>query len=300
MMLMLRTIADARAQVTRWRAEGLTVGLVPTMGALHDGHLSLVKRAGELADRTLVSIFVNPIQFDRADDFSKYPRTEADDVARLEAAAGCDGVFAPGVDEMFPDGRPPRGTFATQVSVDALSNRLCGLHRPGHFTGMSTLVMKLLMIALPDVAVFGEKDYQQLQIIRRLVRDLNVPVSIESGATVRDKDGLALSSRNTYLSAEQRVQAPSLFNALKAAAKSIQNGEQVTAALASAEASVLGAGFRSVDYIALVDPETLASVASLDGPARLVAAAWLGPARLIDNIPVEPLASGAGITAEAG
>ena len=286
-MLMLRTIADARRQISRWRAEGFTVGFVPTMGALHEGHLSLVKRANQLADRTLVSIFVNPIQFDRADDFSRYPRTEPEDVARLEAAGGCDAVFAPAVDEMFPDGRPPHGTFATQVSVEALSNRLCGLHRPGHFTGMSTLVMKLLMIALPDVAVFGEKDYQQLQIIRRMVRDLNVPVRVESGATVREADGLAMSSRNTYLSAAERRQAPGLYQVLQAAAERIVAGEDVSTVVDWAEARVLEAGFRSVDYISVVNPDTLESIGMRNGPARLVAAAWLGPARLIDNIPVD-------------
>jgi pantoate--beta-alanine ligase len=164
---------------------------------------------------------------------------------------------------------------------------------------MSTLVMKLLMIALPDVAVFGEKDYQQLQIIRRMVRDLNVPVRVESGATVREKDGLAMSSRNTYLSAEQRAAAPSLIEALRAAARAIQAGHDVASALASAEAAVLGAGFRSVDYITLVDPATLESVACLEAPSRLVAAAWLGPARLIDNIRVDPVASEAAIPAEA-
>ena len=287
-MLILRTIADLRSRVAAWRAEGLSVGLVPTMGALHQGHLSLVRRSSELADRTLVSIFVNPIQFDRADDFTRYPRTEAEDVTRLDAAGGCDAVFAPSVDEMFPDGRPPQGGFATQVSVESLSNRLCGLHRPGHFTGMSTLVMKLLMTALPDIAIFGEKDYQQLQIIRRMVRDLDVPVRIESGATVRENDGLAMSSRNTYLSAEQRRQAPRLFEALNTAAKRIEDGDHVAAALAWAEAFVLESGFRSVDYITLVAPDTLASMDAADAPGRLVAAAWLGPARLIDNIPVQP------------
>ena len=285
-MLMLRTIADVREQVRKRRAEGLSIGFVPTMGALHDGHLSLVKRSNELADRTLVSIFVNPIQFDRADDYSRYPRTEPEDVARLEAATGCDAVFAPTVDEMFPDGRPPQGTFATQVSVEGLSNRLCGLHRPGHFSGMSTLVMKLLMIGLPDVAVFGEKDYQQLQIIKRMVRDLNVPVRIEGGATVRESDGLAMSSRNSYLNTAERCQASGLYRALNAAAERIAAGDNVAEILDQAKAAVLDAGFSSVDYITLVAPDTLASVDVLSGPARLVAAAWLGPARLIDNVPV--------------
>jgi pantoate--beta-alanine ligase len=287
-MLILRTIADLRSQVAAWRAEGLSVGFVPTMGALHQGHLSLVTRSNALADRTLVSIFVNPIQFDRADDYARYPRTEPDDVAKLEAAGGCDAVFSPAVEEMFPDGRPPQGAFATQVSVEALSNRLCGLHRPGHFTGMSTLVMKLLMTAMPDVAVFGEKDYQQLQIIRRMVRDLNVPVTIESGATVREPDGLAMSSRNTYLNPTERTVAPRLFEALTVGARRIQDGEPVPDVLAWAEAFLVEAGFKSVDYITLVATDTLASLEVLNGPARLVAAAWLGPARLIDNIPVAP------------
>lgn len=287
-MLIVRTIAELRSQVAAWRADGLSVGLVPTMGALHQGHLSLVTRSNALADRTLVSIFVNPIQFDRADDFSRYPRTEREDVAKLAAAGGCDAVFGPAVDEMFPDGRPPAGTFATQVSVEALSNRLCGLHRPGHFTGMSTLVAKLLLSAMPDVAVFGEKDYQQLQIIRRMVRDLNLPIAIASGATVREPDGLAMSSRNTYLNAEERAHAPRLYEVLTIAATRIKNGEPVAGVLAWAEAYLIESDFKSVDFITLVSPDTLASLTALDGPARLVAAAWLGPARLIDNIPVDP------------
>lgn len=298
-MLILRTIPDLRAQVAAWKGAGLSVGFVPTMGALHEGHLSLVHRSNELADRTLVSIFVNPIQFDRADDFARYPRTEPEDVARLEAAKGCDAVFSPSVEEMFPDGKPPEGTFATQVSVERLSDRLCGLHRPGHFSGMSTLVMKLLMTAMPDVAVFGEKDYQQLQIIRRMVRDLDVPVRIEGGATVREPDGLAMSSRNTYLSPQERAQAPRLFEALNSAAVRIQKGEAVADVLAWAEAFLVESGFRSLDYITLVAPDTLASLDVLNGPARLVAAAWLGPARLIDNIPVEPVVRGAVISSEA-
>ena len=288
-MLLLRTIADLRSQVAAWRAERLSVGFVPTMGALHQGHLSLVARSNSLADRTVVSIFVNPIQFDRADDFSRYPRTEPEDVEKLEAAEGCDAVFGPAVQEMFPDGRPPAGSFFTQVSVEALSNRLCGLHRPGHFTGMSTLVMKLLMAAMPDVAVFGEKDYQQLQIIRRMVRDLNVPVAIESGATVRESDGLAMSSRNTYLSAEERAVAPRLFEALNTVASRLRDGEEVAATLAWADGFLLRSGFRAVDYITLVAPDTLASLGVLEGPARLVAAAWLGPARLIDNLAIDPV-----------
>lgn len=287
-MLLLRTIPELRSQLTAWRTKGLSVGFVPTMGALHEGHLSLVKRSNQLADRTLVSIFVNPIQFDRADDFARYPRTEPEDVAKLEAGGGCDAVFGPAVVEMFPDGRPRDGAFATQVSVERLSDRLCGLYRPGHFTGMSTLVMKLLMTAMADVAVFGEKDYQQLQIIRRMVRDLNVPVRIESGATVREHDGLAMSSRNTYLDPEQRARAPRLFEALNTAARRIQAGDDVPEVVARAGAFLLESGFRSVDYITLVAPDTLASLSSLEMPARLVAAAWMGPARLIDNIPVAP------------
>ena len=298
-MLILRTIADLRSHVAAWRAKGLRVGFVPTMGALHQGHLSLVTRSNALADRTLVSIFVNPIQFDRADDYARYPRTEPEDVAKLDAAGGCDAVFSPSVEEMFPDGRPPQGAFATQVSVEALSNRLCGVHRPGHFAGMSTLVMKLLMTAMPDVAVFGEKDYQQLQIIRRMVRDLNVPVAIESGATVREPDGLAMSSRNTYLNAAERTVAAQLFEALTVAAPRIQDGEPVPGVLARAKAFLVESGFKSVDYITLVDPETLASLDALDRPARLVAAAWLGPARLIDNIPVAPSVRGRVIAPEA-
>lgn len=284
----LRTIVDVRAQVRAWRNEGLTVGFVPTMGALHQGHLSLVERSSTRCERTLVSIFVNPIQFDRDDDFAMYPREARRDLGMLQAGGGCDAVFSPLVEELFPDGRPPAGGFDTEVSVQRLSRRLCGVHRPGHFAGVATQVMKLLMIAQPDVAIFGEKDYQQLQLIRRMVRDLNVPVVIDAGPTVREADGLAMSSRNAYLSAPLRAVAPLLFETLVQTAGRLREGADVSDALAAATRALVAGGFREVDYVSLVDEDTLETQRTLDNRARLLAAGWLGPARLIDNIAVGP------------
>lgn len=292
-MLCLRTIADVRSTVHAWRGGGLTVGFVPTMGALHEGHVSLVQRSNVLCRRTIVSIVVNPIQFAQGEDFDNYPRQEARDLALLDQRGGCDVVFSPSVRELFPEGPCALAEFGTQVSVIGLGDRLCGVHRRGHFVGVATQVLKLLMITSPDVAIFGEKDYQQLQVIRRMVRDLNIPVSIEAGPTVRESDGLAMSSRNAYLSPALRVKAPLLFETLCAAARKLRQGAAVNDALEDAKATLLDGGFRSVDYFSLVDAESLEAVHNLDRPARLVAAAWLGAARLIDNIPADPAEAGA-------
>ena len=259
----------------------MTVALAPTMGALHDGHLSLVRRGKELADRVVASVFVNPTQFAAHEDLGSYPRDEAGDAAKL-ASVGCDLLYAPTVAEMYPPG------FATAMSMSGPAEGLCGAFRPQMFGGVALVVTKLFLQAAPDVAVFGEKDYQQLQVIRRFVRDLDIPVRIEGVATGREPDGLALSSRNAYLSAEERAQAPELNAALTAAAAALIGGDDVAAALAAATARILAAGFSSVDYVELRDAESLAPQATLNAPARLLAAARLGKARLIDNIAVNP------------
>ncbi len=257
------------------------MAFVPTMGALHDGHLSLVKAGLKEADRVLVSIFVNPTQFGPNEDFAAYPRTEAADAAKLEGA-GAHAIFAPSVAEMYPEGA------ATTVTVARVSEGLCGAFRPGHFAGVATVVTKLLNQAQPDVALFGEKDYQQLQVIRRLAIDLDLPVTIQGVPTLREADGLAMSSRNAYLSAEERAIAPALHRALQEAAAKLQGGAASAEATEEAIAAILAAGFGSVDYLALRAAEDLAPMPSLDRPARLIVAARLGKARLIDNIPVQP------------
>lgn len=276
-----RTVADLRAQVAAWKAAGLRVALVPTMGALHDGHLSLVRRGRELADRVVASVFVNPTQFAPHEDLASYPRDEAGDAAKL-ASAGCDLLYAPSVAEMYPAG------FATAMSMTGPAEGLCGAFRPQMFGGVALVVTKLFIQAAPDVAVFGEKDYQQLQVIRRFVCDLDIPVRVEGVATAREPDGLALSSRNAYLSADERARAPELNAALRQAAEALRGGAAAAEALAAARDRILAAGFGAVDYVELRDAETLAPMQALTGPARLLAAARLGKARLIDNIAVEP------------
>ena len=272
-----RTIADLRSAVAAWRAQGLRVALVPTMGALHAGHLALVTEGLRQADRVVVSIFVNPKQFGPSEDFSRYPRQEAEDCEKL-ATAGAHLLFAPQVDDVYPPG------FATTVSVDSLAQYLCGQFRPGHFTGVATVVSKLLLQALPDVALFGEKDYQQLLVIRRLVRDLDIPVRVVGVQTVREADGLALSSRNQYLSAAERAAAPAIHRTLRAAAVALKAGAPATPLLAEAETSLLAAGFARVDYLELRHEETLAALDRSALGARLFVAAWLGKTRLIDNL----------------
>lgn len=276
-----RAVADLRAQVAAWKAAGLRVALVPTMGALHDGHLSLVRRGRELADRVIASVFVNPTQFAPHEDLASYPRDEAGDAAKL-ASAGCDLLYAPSAAEMYPAG------FATAMSMTGPAEGLCGAFRPQMFGGVALVVTKLFIQAAPDVAVFGEKDYQQLQVIRRFARDLDIPVRVEGVPTARESDGLALSSRNAYLSAEERARAPELNAALRQAAEALRGGGAAVEALAAARDRILAAGFGAVDYVELRDADSLAPMQRLTGPARLLAAARLGKARLIDNIAVEP------------
>ena len=275
----LRTIAELRARVAEWRRGGETIGLVPTMGALHEGHLSLVRRSRAATKRTVVSIFVNPTQFGPNEDFQRYPRDFAGDIAKLDAV-GVDAVFAPEVAEMYPEGA------ATTVTVSGLTDGLDGPFRPGHFQGVATIVTKLLLQCLPDVAFFGEKDYQQLQVIKRLARDLDVPVRIEGVPTYREADGLAMSSRNVYLTPAERAAAPALHRAINAVAAALARGEPAAPAIAAAKAELNRAGFTKIDYIAAVDASTLKPIEKPSGPARVAAAAWFGSTRLIDNVPV--------------
>ncbi|MFZ5608429.1 MAG: pantoate--beta-alanine ligase [Pseudomonadota bacterium] len=274
-----RAVADLRAQISAWRRQAKSVALVPTMGALHAGHVSLIKLALAKAERVVVSIFVNPRQFNAAHDLARYPRQEAQDIATVGAAGG-HLVFAPREAEMYPP------DFATTVDVAGLSEALCGAARPGHFKGVATVVAKLLLQTLPDIAVFGEKDYQQLFIIRRLVRDLDIPVAILSGPLVRDADGLALSSRNQNLRPHERQIARALPAALGEAVAALQAGDEVAAVLAAGRQRLLDAGFASVDYFDLRDARTLAPLAILDRPGRVLAAGHVGEVRLIDNMAV--------------
>ncbi|MGA0600386.1 pantoate--beta-alanine ligase [Caulobacter sp. KR2-114] len=277
----VRTKADLRARVAAWRAAGERVALVPTMGALHEGHLSLVGIGRQRADRVVATLFVNPTQFSPAEDFEAYPRDEGRD-AGLLAAAGCDLLYAPSAEEMYPPG------FATSVAVAHVSEGMEGAARPHHFGGVATVVTKLLTQAAPDVAVFGEKDYQQLQVIRRLARDLDLPVEIVGGPTVRAEDGLALSSRNAYLTPEQRAIAPALNRALRACAQAVARGSAVDVAEAAAIDSVLEAGFDSVDYLEVRSAEYLERLGPgpIDSPARILTAARLGRTRLLDNVAI--------------
>lgn len=276
----VRDVAALRAAVGAFQRAGQSTALVPTMGALHEGHLALVDAARGHADRVAVSIFVNPKQFSPNEDLQAYPRDEAGDLAKL-AGRGADLVFLPDAAEMYPPG------FATTVTVAELSKGLCGDFRPEMFQGVATVVTKLLLQVLPDVALFGEKDYQQLLVIRRLVRDLDIPVKIVGLPTVRAPDGLALSSRNAYLSAAERAIAPALYRALAQAAAALGGGANVEPTLATARGAVLAAGFAKIEYLELRDAETLEPLTRAERPGRLLAAAWLGRARLIDNVVVE-------------
>jgi len=277
----LRTVGDLRDRLAQWRRDGVRIGLIPTMGALHEGHLTLVRRALAAGERAVVSIFVNPTQFGPNEDFAAYPRREAEDVAKL-AAAGGHLVWAPTVEAMYPTG------FSSHVAVYGLTDGLCGPFRPGHFQGVATVVAKLLLQVQPDHAYFGEKDYQQLQVVRRMVRDLDIPAEIVGVPTVREPDGLALSSRNAYLSAEERQAAAQLPQVMRETAAAAADGQAAFAELLErAKARLAAAGFGPIDYVAICDAEELRPVENLARPARLFAAARLGRTRLIDNIPIE-------------
>jgi pantoate--beta-alanine ligase len=273
------TVALIRQRSAGWRRDGLTSALVPTMGALHDGHLTLVQAAREAADRVVVSIFVNPTQFAPSEDFAAYPRNMDADLARL-AQAGVDAVFAPTTAEMYPEG------FSTTVSLGGPAAGLESDFRPHFFQGVATVVAKLFLATQPDIAVFGEKDYQQLLVVKRMAADLNIPVEVRGHPTRREPDGLAMSSRNAYLSSAERSIAPRLHRALQAAAQAIRVGHDTDSALADARQSLAGAGF-AIDYVALRNAETLAEVIDVGNESlRLLAAAKLGRTRLIDNIAV--------------
>ena len=275
----VRAVPELRQLVAAWRKAGEAVALVPTMGALHAGHVALARDAGARAARTLASIFVNPTQFGPNEDFARYPRDEAADVAKL-GEAGVDAVFAPAAADVYPTG------FATAIVVAGPADGLESDFRPHFFRGVATVVAKLLLSSLPDYAIFGEKDYQQLVVIKRMVADLDLPVEIVGYPTVRETDGLALSSRNAYLSPSERQAAPRLHRALGSVASQIHRGTPVAEAIAAAKGGLEEAGFR-VDYLALRNADSLAPVVDLHRePLRLLVAAWLGKTRLIDNVAV--------------
>jgi pantoate--beta-alanine ligase len=277
-MKIVRSVAKMQELSRQARAGGLTVGFVPTMGYLHDGHLALVHQARELAHVVVVSIFVNPTQFNNADDFANYPTDTAADTAMLEEE-GVDVLFMPSADDVYPAGA------ATRVSVSGLSENLCGAFRPGHFDGVATVVASLFNMVLPDFAVFGRKDFQQLEVVKRMVRDLHFPVRIVEGATVRERDGLAMSSRNARLSVEERALAPAIHRALRGAGAAYARGERQTSALVAAASEVLSScdAFR-VEYLEVVDPDRIAATDVADDRSVMAVAAWLGPVRLIDNV----------------
>ena len=283
----VRSVAELRSITAAWGAQGAKIAVVPTMGALHEGHLSLVRAAMKLADRVIVTLFVNPRQFGDMADLAAYPRTEAQDAARL-APLGVHLLYAPGESGMYPAG------FATTVSVSGVSEGLCGAWRPGHFDGVATVVAKLFLQTGADIAVFGEKDFQQLHVIRRMARDLDIPVRIVGCAIVREVDGLALSSRNVRLSSQERAIAPRLAAIMTDAARRLAFAPAAASEsiLEEARAAIVAAGFREVEYLELRAEDDLAPLRNLDRPARLLAAAWLGQTRLIDNVEV--------VIAEAG
>lgn len=278
-----RTVADLRAIVADWRRQGLNVGFVPTMGALHEGHLTLVREATRLADRVVASVFVNPTQFAAHEDLDAYPRDETRD-AGLLAGAGCHALFAPSATEMYPPG------FATRVSVDGPSAGLETDFRPHFFGGVAVVVAKLLNQAAADVAVFGEKDYQQLLVVRRMAADLDIPTRIVGAPTQRDGHGLALSSRNAYLSPAELEIARRLNGVLASAGVQAASGAKTAEIEAEASAALTAAGFASVDYVAIRRAEDLAPFSDerIDAPGRILAAAWLGRTRLIDNMAIAP------------
>ena len=280
-----RRLTELRPTVSSWRREGHSIGFVPTMGALHEGHLSLVEKAREHADRVVVSIFVNPTQFAPHEDLESYPRQERDDIEKLEKI-GVDHVYLPDRREVYPDGH------ATEVEVKALGEPLCGVARPHFFGGVATVVCILLNQVTPDIAVFGEKDFQQLLVIKRMVRDLNLPVEILSGPTMRDENGLALSSRNAYLTPEERERAGAINSTLREMAARLSNGEAIESVLAFGRDSFDLAGLESIDYLEIRHADDLSplTLGHIERPVRVFAAVNVGKARLIDNWGATPKA----------
>ena len=278
-MEVVRTIAELRQHTSRWRIAGQTIGLIPTMGALHNGHLSLIKLAQGKCDRVIATIFVNPRQFLPNEDFDEYPRNEESDIQKL-IGMGVDLLFAPKAPEMYqPDA-------STTVVISKLTDCLCATSRPGFFDGVGTVVTKLLIQALPDLAIFGEKDYQQLLVIKRLTRDLDIPAKIIGAPTIREADGLAVSSRNVFLSKPNRETASKIFEILKKTATAIALGNDVLVACEEARSELMLAGFSEIDYFEARHSETLELIQNFENSGRLFAAVWLGPTRLIDNLEI--------------
>ena len=279
-MEVVRTIAELRQHTSRWRIAGQTIGLIPTMGALHNGHLSLIKLAQGKCDRVIATIFVNPRQFLPNEDFDEYPRNEESDIQKL-IEMGVDLLFAPKAPEMYqPDA-------STTVVISKLTDCLCATSRPGFFDGVGTVVTKLLIQALPDLAIFGEKDYQQLLVIKRLTRDLDIPAEIVGAPTIREADGLAVSSRNVFLSKANRETASKVFEILKKTATAIALGNDVFVACEEARSELMLAGFSEIDYFEARHSETLELIQSFENSGRLFAAVWLGSTRLIDNLEIK-------------
>lgn len=275
----VRTLAALRDMTRGWQRAGERIGVVPTMGALHDGHLSLVARAKEMSDRVIVTIFVNPKQFNNPEDLENYPRTEHDDARKLERFE-VDAIYVPDGPQIYPDG------FATNISVAGLTDVLCGAHRAGHFDGVATVVTKLFTQTSADLAFFGEKDFQQLQVVRRLARDLDLGVDVVGCPTIREMDGLAMSSRNLLLSDQARSRAATLYEVLEGMAEALGQGAMIDGLLPEAKTRLSAAGFGDIDYLEMRTNDTLTLVDRATEPARLFAAVWMAGVRLIDNIDV--------------
>jgi len=275
----VRTVSGLRRKISSWRQDNFSIGLVPTMGALHDGHFSLVKQSINTTDKTIATLFVNPKQFGLNEDLTVYPRDEAGDAEALDAL-GVDLLFAPSLMEMYPI------DFATEISVPGIGDVMEGAFRPGFFIGVVTVVAKLLIQSLPDRAFFGEKDLQQLYIIRKMVTDLDIPVEIIGCPIIRESDGLALSSRNVYLSADERVYATELYRVLNQILQSALIGKQISVLVKNAKTRLLNSGFSKVDYLAVCNTQNFQEVDYLTRPAHVLGAAWVGETRLIDNIQI--------------
>ncbi|HPB59323.1 MAG TPA: pantoate--beta-alanine ligase [Candidatus Saccharicenans sp.] len=277
-MEVISKVAELQERIKRWKQAGLTIGFVPTMGYLHEGHLSLVREAKKRNDRAAVSIFVNPKQFGPAEDYNVYPRDFNRDAALLEKE-GVDLIFYPAVEEMYPAG------YKTYVEVEDLENRLCGRSRPGHFRGVCTVVLKLFNLIQPDEAYFGWKDAQQVIILKKMVEDLNLPVKIRPMPLIREKDGLALSSRNIYLNPQERQASVVLYRSLELAEEIIKNGERQAARIRQQMVNLISAEpLARIDYVEIVDPQTLEPLVTIDGDALVAVAVYFGRTRLIDNL----------------
>ncbi len=281
-MKIIRIIKEQQNYSLDNKCKDIKIGLVPTMGFLHKGHLSLIEKAKKLSDKTIVTIFVNPTQFGEGEDYKKYPRDEKRDL-KLLSEKGVDAVFIPTAAEMYPE------RFQTSCNVNVLSQEYCGSSRPGHFRGVTTVVLKLFNIIQPDLAVFGEKDYQQYIIIKRMTKDLNLPIKIISSPIIRENDGLAISSRNTYLNTEQRKEATIIYESLLTAKNLIKKGRTEVVFLRKEMAKLIGSEKNTrIDYIEFVNPKTMEKVEKIEKPTRILIAVWVGKARLIDNMEVKP------------